>query len=268
MFKVIFEGLIALVRIPNSTVTRAVLIRDVDHVPMLWVENSDLDPFPPPHPLPDLPGGPASQTRFNLDTQLLTIGLPSGVATKHVGGFDDHVPNLSDALQGDQSLDADIFGATLHANAYAYVDFEGGTLEPVTCFDPQVEWSVANVNLPICIARSVLFSIDSASPVTVKNTNAQEFTVTNPGTLHISNRKYGGNHFLMYQNIAAKATGISEPKETLWMCVQCSPTNEPFPSPALPMAGMDMKKSGHASERATQRVQFDPTVECTNSQWP
>src|SRR5229473_396475 len=244
MFQIIFEGLIAFVRIPSTTVTRAVLIRDAGHTPMLRLEDTDFDPNNPSNnPLPKLAGAPPGQTRYNLDSQLLTIGLPSGATTLHGGRFDDLVPNLIYALQGDHSLDAEIFGATLHANAYAYVDLKGGTLQPIDCFDPQVTWSIADNKLPICIARSVQFSIDIAGSVKLTNSIGQWFTVRNGATLHLSNHKYGGNHFQMYKYIASQATDISVPTETKFRCEQCSPTNQPFADSAT-MAGMDMGGSG------------------------
>jgi hypothetical protein len=245
--KINFHGLIAHVKVDNRDISRAILIKAPNHLPILSVSENDIVGTPT---FPRLFGTKSGQALFNLSGQQVTLnGLPLG-PTRRTTQFDENVPSLFKVLKFEQNpkkLDDDVHGDRLHSHATTYINLTGGYLDAGTCFDAQALWDQMPDD-PLCVAELAIYDSDSDFPDTVEliGNNNRKVEVNRTAIVDIYNLSgSGGIHFHMFQRLAANATGIRDlrrnPDE---ICVDCRPVK----TSSVVILGADL--------------------ECTNSHWP
>lgn len=244
--KIIFQGLIAHVKVDNRDISRAVLVAAPAHVPKMVVTDRDIVGTPT---FPRLFGAPAGETWFDLSgQQVRVVGLPHGPTVQETS-FDATVPALSKVLnfgQKPKKLDDDVHGSKLHPKAFTYIDLTGGTLAVDECFKKQAIFDDPAQGDPKCVARYVTYETGTF-PNTMEfiGNNGQKVEVKSTASVNVFNTSGTGIHFHMFQELAANASSIRN--------LNINPG----------------KYCGKDCVKVVVKIEpFGADLECTNTHWP
>ena len=245
--KIVFQGLIAHVKVDNRDISRAVLVAAPGHVPKMVVTDHDIVGTPT---FPRLFGAPAGETWFDLSgQQVRVVGLPSGPTIREIS-FDTTAPALSKVLmfgQNPKKLDDDVHGSRLHPKAFTYIDLTGGALAVDECFKKQAIFDGTAQDDPKCLAKYVAYETGTFPDTMIfTGNNSRTVEVNSTANVNVFNTSGTGIHFHMFQELAGdnaigiRNLNINPGKYCTKDCVEAAVDIEPL--------GADL--------------------ECTNSHWP
>lgn len=271
-FSVIFRGLISHVQHEFKTDTTAVLIYDQHHTPVLVVSSEDLLRWHGDIPEPDQSGGLFS---FSLERQHVRILGVRGILTRHVRGFDEHVPRLSSVLDDPDprknKVKQAVHDKEPREEVYAYFDYEDGTIEPLECYSTAVVFDPPHGDDPECLVMNTRYAVEMDSPsVKLELTHLDDGTrgwieVRRDATIRVSNRAGEGNHFHMYREICTTRLIRIPTANGDKVCMDCTA----FDKPSATRAPHDDHGSDHGSDQGkVVPMSAAGTVECTQSQFP
>jgi len=237
-FKIVFAGLMCHAKTATDMRT-AVIVRDGNHQPRLWVSVTDLlDSNFNEEPSPD-PDWRAF--RIRSDARIHFSNLAGGPAA--VLPFPD-VPRVTDFIPRFVPLD-EMLATQRHNWVRAYVEYSGGNFEVLSYYPQQIRFQ--DTKDYECRAQALVWTTDSSGDVTIHDvTNNRTLTVREDSLIGITqldkDSNAPGDHRL-YRHLSKTQVGVLDIDLGQEVCQKGI-----WPLP--------------------EAIVTSATVECTSSQWP